>query len=259
MTSQQFNYGFRDPLQRNNFMPKTTLINYTGYGADKPWRVAAELLVFTKNTRLSMTPGGMRALAALKDEELWKQLDYMAETIRSSWEFIDLTFLVENVSRAVAQQITRTRTGSYAMQSQRVTDMSDVTFTKRHSAGFQSFLFEDAMHEAIKNYTRAVNGGMPLEEARDLLPIGVHCNIVCKYNLRTLVDLYNARSSGRVQEDYRQIVYRMRDLTEAVYPWAAKFFVPKEEMAVNMLTQMANSMEKGETRNRLLKAIDLIK
>jgi thymidylate synthase ThyX len=51
-------------------------------------------------------------------------LDYISKTIRSSWEFVDYTFQITGVTRAFTHQFVRTRTGSYAQQSQRSVDMS---------------------------------------------------------------------------------------------------------------------------------------
>jgi hypothetical protein len=46
------------------------------------------LLLFTKATRLTMTPGLLEEISNLSEEEKLEQLDYMANTIPSSWEFI---------------------------------------------------------------------------------------------------------------------------------------------------------------------------
>src|SRR5215475_8095381 len=103
------------------------LIHFTGKGtSDETWH-AARLLAFTKGSRLNMTPDGLDKFMAMPLLELQKELAYMSSTIASSWEFVDLIFAINDVSRACAQQITRTRQASYAMQSQRVTNMSEVT------------------------------------------------------------------------------------------------------------------------------------
>ena len=58
----------------------------------------------------------------------------MANTIPSSWEFVDYTFLVTGVSRAYTHQQVRTRAASYAQQTMRVLNMGefDYIYTQRN-------------------------------------------------------------------------------------------------------------------------------
>lgn len=248
-------------------MPEVSLINYTGKGHPDPL-FAARVLAFTKSTRLQMDPDGFDKFMDKPESEIHEELAYMAGTIPSSWEFVDLTFLITKVSRATAQQITRTRTASFAMQSQRVTDMSDVSWDKK-SVQIENLFgvdmtFDDAMRGGIDNYSSAVNGGMSLEDARDLLPIGVHCNLVSKYNFRTLVEMCIARESIRVQGPYREVVRQMKEQVLAVWPWADVFFEPRESKALAMLQEVAEQLaEAGAVykgpAGKIAKAIDLIK
>ena len=57
---------------------KVTLLNHT----PNP----VETLIFTKQTRLAMTPGLMEEIHAWPRERKLEELQYMARTIRSSWE-----------------------------------------------------------------------------------------------------------------------------------------------------------------------------
>lgn len=253
-------------------MPKVTLISYTGHGHPDPL-YAARLLAFTKQTRLQMDPGGFAAFMARPAEDILKELDYMAGTIPSSWEFADVTFLISEVSRATAQQITRTRFtpidgdifGSYAMQSQRVTDMSGVTWDPKPGEGDEpDEWFEDRMRLSLDAYALAVARGNTLEDARDLLPMGVHCNLVAKYNFRNFVEMCSARESIRVQGPFREVTRQMKEQVLAVWPWAAAFFVPKQDRALAMLQEVASELaEAGAVykgpAGKIAKAIDLIK
>ena len=81
---------------------------------------AAELLLFTKSTRLTMAPSLLAEIHAWPQEKKLAELAYMANTIPSSWEFVDYVFLVEGVSRAYTHQQVRTRAASYAQQTMRV-------------------------------------------------------------------------------------------------------------------------------------------
>lgn len=252
---------------------KVELVYYPFCESENPWAAAA-LLAFTKSTRLNMTPEGFVSFMAKSPEELDKEMAYMATSIPSSWEFVDLIFTVEGISRATAQQITRTRHGTFAMQSQRVTDLSGVTFEEHpgapgismESLGFnRTVLFEECMQGAIENYSDLVKAGMPLEDARDLLPIGVHCNLVAKYNLRTLVELVRGRErSLRVQGPYQEYVRLMREAVEAVWPWSKYFFADPNAKAREMLAEVAKELQSeagamatGQA-GKIAKALDLL-
>ena len=82
------------------------------------------LLLFTKNTRLMNDEGAYDKIKAWPQEQKDEHLDYMLNTIKSSWEFIDYTFDIRDVSRGFTHQFVRTRQGSYAQQSQRTVDMT---------------------------------------------------------------------------------------------------------------------------------------
>lgn len=204
---------------------------------------AAALLIFTKSTRLEMTSGGYQeVLDQCRRHPDWmrKELDYMSKTIRSSWEFLDVTFTLRNVSRACAQQITRTRFtpidgdlyGSYAMQSQRVTDMSAMGWHNPMERGTMAYDdFEDAMRSAMANYEGLTGSGAKLEDARGVLPVNLYCNLIAKYNLRMLVDLVQKRESYRAQGEFNVVAREMREALIEMWPWAELFLRPKQELA----------------------------
>lgn len=218
---------------------------------------AGALLIFTKSTRLEMTSGGLQDIVdkCRKDEDwMMTELDYMAKTIRSSWEFLDVTFAIRGVSRACAQQITRTRFtpidgdlfGSYAMQSQRVTDMSEMGWHNPHPpATMLHDDFEDCMRGAMTNYQQMVQTGAKLEDARGILPVNLHCNLIAKYNLRMLVDLVQKRESYRAQGEFNTIAREMREALVEMWPWASLFLRPKNELAKAAVEDLRTALRKN--------------
>lgn len=239
---------------------KVEALNWTGQGHSDPL-FAAKLLIFTKETRMDMS-GSWEKVFKMSREEIETQLAYMATTIASSWEFLDVTFLIRECSRATAQQITRTRNASFAMQSQRVLDVSGSGYDAKSSAVAASIA------ASIDNYKFMIDNGTPLEDARDALPIGLHCNLVAKYNLRTIVDLCISRQSLRVQGPYREMVTQMKDEVLKIWPWAAPFFIPPNNKAAKLLEEVAQELRSVEGLNgamynglsgKLAKAADLLK
>jgi thymidylate synthase (FAD) len=195
-----------------------TLINHT--------HNAERLLVLTKSTRLLMNEELLEKVGRMSNEEVDSELDYMASTVPSSWEFVDYTFLIEGVSRAFTHQFVRTRSGSYAQQTMRVLEMGefDYVHTRRNAADVNAMAIIHRTNAVIKEaYNELLRIGQPPEDARGILPTNISTNIVAKFNLRSFVDLAKSRSGGRTQGEYRDVVGKMVDEVLTVHPWAEKF------------------------------------
>lgn len=241
-----------------------SIIDYTGKATPDPKYYAARLLAFTKATRLDMTPGLVEAINDWPVEQLEDELQYMASTIPSSWEFVNVTFLIQGVSRAAAQQITRTRTASFAMQSQRVVDMRSVEFVNPFPGSEFTLrnLFEGSCLHALARYTSLINNGASKQDARGVLPAATECNLVAQYNLRSLVDLIRARSSLRTQGEFAELVVLMKEAVLNIWPWAGSFFESPNDKAIEMLEAAAKEVgiETGHGPGwQIAKAIDLLR
>lgn len=236
---------------------KIDLLHFTGKGTNDETYYAARLLAFTKGTRLKMTPDGLEKFMSMPLEELQAEMNYMSATIASSWEMVDLIFSINDISRACAQQMTRTRTASYAMQSQRVTDMSEVTFHIPESI-IDKGAYQSRLEQSLQGYKAMVDSGASLEDSRGLLPINAHCNLIAKYNLRSWVDLVRARQSLRVQGEYQQVVAGMKEAVLTVWPWGETFIEPKANKAIAIIEEIAKTLP-HEDKIKLAKAADLIK
>ena len=248
-------------------MADVTLIEFTGKGRpDEEWH-AANLLIFTKSTRLSMSPDLFDEIQGWTEDRKREELAYMANTIPSSWEFVDLTFLIRGVTRATAQQITRTRTASYAMQSQRVTNVMEAPvhnpFTWEDFAEqSRERIFDSAVKMAKHAYNNLVDRGAKLEDARGILPLNTECNLVAKYNLRSFIDLLRARSSLRVQGEYVDIADQMRAAMLGAWPWAEPFTRHPLDAALGILEDVARELGLNVGSGpswQIAKAIDLIR
>jgi len=151
---------------------KVELIDFTGIGrSDQMWH-AADVMIFTKQTRLNLSSGLMSQIKGWGINKKEEELQYMAKTIKSSWEFVDVTFLLSGISRAVAQQITRTRTASYAMQSMRVTNASELNVVEGKKLDERQLeMYRTAVESSKQSYKELVEAGVALEDARGILVI----------------------------------------------------------------------------------------
>ena len=203
------------------------LIDYTGAGSRNPARHAANVLVFTKSTRLKMVPDLMGAVGAMSDEEINKELEYMANTIPSSWEFVTYTFLINGVTRAFTHQFVRTRTGSYAQQTMRVLDVDGWDYLTGPSIESADKTwkahYDQTMGQIDSSYRQMIDAGIKIEDARGILPTNILTNIVAKFDLRTFSDTQRKRASSRTQGEYRDVMDAMRAEVIRVHPWATMF------------------------------------
>ncbi len=205
------------------------LIDYTGAESRDNW-YAARLLIYTKNTRLEQTEDTRAKVRAMGAMEIYKELEYIANTIRSSWEFVDFTFQINNVTRAFTHQLVRTRTASYAQQAQRVVDMGEfkalVPDTVKKAGVHAHATWHSCMDTIAETYQTLQKAGIPNQDCRGVLPTNVLTNIIMKLNLRTFADLLAKRKSLRAQGEYRDVVFEMERLAMIEMPWLGPFLSP---------------------------------
>lgn len=244
---------------------KVTLLEFTGKGSDNEvWR-AADLLIFTKSTRLTMSPGLMEDIAAWPEGKKLQELEYMANTIPSSWEFVTYTFLIEGVTRAFTHQFVRTRTNSYAQQTMRVLDVSEgmgwdyLTGPSISDHSALSALYDLQMEWTDKTYKKLIREGAKIEDARGVLPTNILTNIVCQTSLRTLAETVQKRSSPRTQGEYRDVLEAMKSEVLAVHPWVRLFFERTAGKAIEELQSCINSIEDENERIKATKLLDQLR
>ena len=91
-------------------------------------------------------------------------LDYMLNTIKSSWEFIDYTFDIRDVSRGFTHQFVRTRQGSCAQQSQRTVDMTGFEYYTPEriiADGMAKEIYDGTMEIINQRYQQLITAGVP--------------------------------------------------------------------------------------------------
>lgn len=189
---------------------KVELINRTTW--------ALETLLYTKNTRLQ----GEQSLDDIikwSEEKKLEHLGYMKDTIQSSWEFVDYTFEISGVTRAFTHQLVRTRTASFAQESQRTIDASDHEVI--NTSGDENFDYHAIA--VMEGYADCIKHGLPIQDARGLLPTNISTSIIIKLNLRTLHDMGLLRLCTRTQGEYQRVFKLMLECVVEVHPWAKQF------------------------------------
>jgi len=185
---------------------KVNLINYT--------QDALPLLIFTKNGRLD----GGKTFAEIKSESLEWQLDqlkYMLDTIQTSFEFVDYTFLIEGVSRDFTHQLVRTRTASFQQEALRAVEIKDFEFVNPigHCAMDASY------NMSAGAYRELIAEGVAIQNARSVLPGAICTKIFFKANLRTLSNMAELRLCTRAQGEYQKVFKEIVRLILEVHSW----------------------------------------
>ena len=218
--------------------PIVTLIDYT--------KNAAVKLIFTKNTRLEMSPDELHNVNEWDWDQINEQLEYMSRTIPSSWEFVSYTFMIQNVTRAFTHQFVRTRQGSYAQQTMRVLEMAN--FSYRIPPALVDIpgavnRYIETMADIQRGYDHLIQLGCKPEDARGVLPTNIHTNICARFNLRTLSEMARSRMGLRTQDEYREILGLMIDCVLDVNPWAKHFLFPKNTEQIERLEKLVSHCE----------------
>jgi flavin-dependent thymidylate synthase len=153
----------------------------------------------------------------------------MANTIPSSWEMCDYTFLISGVTRAFTHQLVRTRTASYAQQTMRVLDVSQgpgwdyLTGPSIDCSEERRKIYDAGMHSIEQAYKSLILHGAAVEDARGVLPTNIKTNIVAKMNMRTLVEMVRKRRGSRTQGEYRDFLEALGTAVRSVHPWIDLF------------------------------------
>ena len=128
-------------------------------------------------------------------------------------EAFTATFAITGVSRAVTHQIVRHRKMGFGQESLRVTDLRHhpvrVPDTVMKDDQLRR-LYKNAMHEVKMTYALMVDKGVPLEEARALMPMGITTYIVVTGTLRAWIDYMRARQQDMAQREHRIIANKIR-------------------------------------------------
>lgn len=221
------------------------------------------LLIMSKSTRLEMSPSLLDDINKMSHTEQIEQLDYMVGTIKSSWEFMDISFLIEGVSRGFTHQFVRNRQGTYAQQTMRILPMSKFKYITGPSIKGNFHLetkYDNAMARIQKTYDELIAMGAEIEDARGILPTNICTNIMVKHNLRSLSDMLASRASHRTQDEYRQVCDAMYEVCVEKWPWIKEFLRDQKSYALKEIESIIRDQYDGTDKLiPYLKLVDLVR
>ena len=117
-------------------------------------------------------------------------------------EHVSLTATVV-VNRAIAQEITRHRIGSYTHESTRYIKYKDLRVIV--DPMLQSEYTDTVLENVEELYIHGLNRGLPRELMRDILPLATASTLVMTYNLRQWRHFFKLRYLGTTGRPHPQI------------------------------------------------------
>ncbi len=179
-----------------------------------------------------------------KREELLEWLKKASKGFPSVLEHIVLTFMIEDVSRILTHQLVRHRIASYTQESQRYSiqldrkDAEKLLQTNDHNIETKMRMIEkyfvipqtirkdkatleayvETLYETLKIYHNLTTKGVPLEDARFILPQSIKTRILMTVNLRELLHIISLRKTKKAQWEIRELVQKMLNEARRVFP-----------------------------------------
>ena len=148
----------------------------------------------------------------------------------SPLEHVVFPFAIDDVSRVLTHQLVRHRIASYTQQSLRYTKAKgplQVVIPDKMQAWLMNY-HPTICNELFNIYKDAVNAGIPEEDARYILPLGVTSSIFVTMNLRSLMNFMAERLCSHAQLEIRELAQMMRRVLIQNYgDWIGGLFLPK--------------------------------
>ena len=134
-------------------------------------------------------------------------------------EFAWALWDISGISRICANQLNRYRHTSQAQESMRYVDVSGNGFIYPYSTTSVSDACKDIVDTCFKFYNELVKAGVPKEDARFYLPMGVETNLKLACNFRELRHILKQRLDEHAQWEVRQVAREMYLIAKERWPW----------------------------------------
>lgn len=188
-----------EPMPEGEPGPRVTLLNAT---PDPLGSIAALCGIYKGKV--------VRSLAEVSDDERRQSFADMTATVLSGpLEAVQFHFLLEGFSRALVDQLTRGRAGFYAVESLRFAVKSnwpvEMPVPQSIETDSNRLAWEAATDTIEDCYNALIEKGVPAEDARRLLPIGIATRAHWVVDLRELLSVAGKRLCTQAEFEWRQV------------------------------------------------------
>ena len=166
-------------------------------------------------------------------EDMLKLINYVISSGHHSvLEHVQLTFLIEGISRSTSHQWVRHRHASISQQSQRYVEFENGKFEFEIPKSIEvtdslRSEFETTMLFLGNMYKKFIKAGVPAEDARAVLPNACLTNMTWSCNLRELIFIMGERRCKCAQAPIRELATAIAKETENSLPFLKSYLGPK--------------------------------
>lgn len=163
---------------------------------------------------------GMAAAECYQGKNYTRSLDIAIDGGHLSVaEHATFTFRITGVSRVLLAQLTRHRIASFSVQSQRYcgVQIEWIVPPTIKDAGLEDDYIAEC-NRSYEAYCRYVKRGVPVGDARFVIPQGVACRLMMTMNIRELMHFFDLRCCSRAQWEIRSLAFEMLELCKIAAP-----------------------------------------
>ena len=147
------------------------------------------------------------------------------KVLPNTLESIALTFSIQGLTRATTHQLVRSRVGAvFGQQGGRDNNWGEFNF--RVPDTFAGAMGIDTIRGLIGRmneiYTELIAAGVPFQDARYVLPMGLETSLVASYNLLSFKGLASRRLCNRMMWETNYVVRVMADLVVQAFPFVGR-------------------------------------
>ncbi len=153
-----------------------------------------------------------------------KPAEYLSKIVKnghlSILEHNVYVFYVSGLSRVASHQLVRKRIASYSQQSQRYVDAKNFKAVIPETIKKSTFIehYNKKLEECSDLYQEMVDGGIPKEDARFILPGATTTQLIVSMNAHSLVDFFVQRLCLCSQWEIRRLAEIMLEEAQKVSP-----------------------------------------
>ena len=164
----------------------------------------------------------VKLLSYLPDEKTFEDLRKRGLSRREWLKHATFTFSIEGASRSCTHQLVRHRMASYLQQSQRFVELGKNSYVTppRIKANEKSRKMYDGLMGVIwDGYEKLIKAGVPVEDARFVLPNAAVTNITMTASAESLMNFFKLRCCMHAQWEIRELANQMLREVKKVAPF----------------------------------------
>lgn len=138
-------------------------------------------------------------------------------------EFPTFFFNMKGIPRSITHQIVRHRQMAFGQQSYRVSSCyADPVRAPQDLIEQDNENLLNEYQEVVKTvremYKKLIENGVPMEQARNIMPMGTCTTISVNMRLRDMIAYFKGRTSGIAQDEHTYMVYKMIEEIQSKEP-----------------------------------------